>query len=173
MPSPALKRKKRREKMTFWKIYHLLTGNVFFAGEGFDQADAPAMKAAWVGLEGTILPIWVQYRPGTRPAAWWLFAAPERRQRIDGKPHPFDNPERAAKIERVGYVGDMNQLCFGKPNFLIVRDDFDARYETEADFLARLNLLREGEAAASTVEIGAIDLATKVAEAGGVEVEQR
>jgi len=138
------------------------------------------MRKGWKVLRGELLPKWIAEHPGTRPYAWWVFDAPERRRRIgtmhprcpgkdrhtlsesdyelveDGKSHPFANPERTAKVDnwRRQYPDvagrDAYSLHRGVPACLLVRDDFYARYESEAAYLHRLGLLTESERAIFT-----------------------
>jgi hypothetical protein len=93
-----------------------------------------AMKEAWEHLRERIMEVWKVEFAGTRPYAWWQFEAVEYRQRVDGKPHPFDNPERE----------DM-QLYIGKPRMMIGKDDFMAEYEGELEYLLRLGLVEADE----------------------------
>lgn len=93
--------------------------------------DDDILRAAWSEVGGEILAEWIAENPGTRPAGWWSFSAPERRRRINGA-HPLDNPARPAGF---------NELRFGKPRCLCCLDDFEATFESETDFLRRLNLL--------------------------------
>ncbi|NQU23106.1 MAG: hypothetical protein HQ567_17650 [Candidatus Nealsonbacteria bacterium] len=151
---PRVKRKSKRRRLTGYTeahVKHLLTGHDFF-GEGF-RGDRAAMRQAWEALGSDLLGDWINEHPGTRPYAFWVFDAPERRRRIDGKAHPFDNPERQAHVERIAetpearpdYRETMYQLSYGTPNSLCMRDDFEAEYETELDYLDRLGLLTENE----------------------------
>ncbi len=87
----------------------------------------------------------------TRPWAFWCFDAPEPRRRINGV-HPFENPERKEAITAAlekwpGHVlyTSANELTHGKPAHLIVDDDVSAKYETEREYLTRLNLLTDHE----------------------------
>lgn len=91
--------------------------------------------------------------PGSRPWAWWKFDAPEpMRRRIDGKPHPFDNPEREAWVrkwhpdaDRGDHWGGPYALRFGLPSIYCVPDDWEVRHESEADYLERHGLLTDDE----------------------------
>jgi hypothetical protein len=38
-----------------------------------------ALREIWTELREELLDIWIAERPGTRPAAWWLFDAPRWR----------------------------------------------------------------------------------------------
>jgi hypothetical protein len=62
--------------------------------------DDDAIRDAWAELQPTILPDWIRKRPGTRPWFWWKLQEPNRRERIDGKPHPFDNKARSLHIAK-------------------------------------------------------------------------
>ena len=116
------------------------------------------MARAWQFLRPQLLAEWITLPtragdhggPGTRPAGWWVYDAKQRRQRIDGKPHPFDNPERQAKIAAVlaqypQRAPDFDYLFYGLPCPLVIPDDFAAAFETEFDYLNRLGLLLPGE----------------------------
>lgn len=139
-----------------WKKYHLLSGHDFFGdGYGRDNLNDPErldeMRQGWEDFRDELLPEWIAHFPRSRPYAWWVFDAPERRQRIDGKPHPFDNPERNAIIEsnREKYPSspmDACRLSFGRPTIYLCGDDGVAQYETESAYLERLGLLFPGEA---------------------------
>ncbi|MFA9477109.1 hypothetical protein ACERK3_02260 [Phycisphaerales bacterium AB-hyl4] len=113
-------------------------------------------RRAWEVLRDDLLPEWIADHPGTRPWAWWRYDAPERRQRVDGPPHPFDNPERIEHIEHIAskpkaagdYKQAMYRLYYGRPASLCVLDDFHAVYETEVEYLSRLDLLTADEVVA-------------------------
>lgn len=136
-------------------LRELLRGSCFFPDVGF-RGNVEAMHRAWRAVRGEVLRQWTQAHPGTRPHAWWRFDAVERRQRIDGKPHPFDNPERQALVDKIAaqpgtsptYGAAMYALSWGKPCSLCLRDDFAAVYETERQYLERLDLLTADERAA-------------------------
>lgn len=140
-------------------------GHMFFGPSGYDgrslfkSASLRAeMAGAWQFLAPQMLRDWIRMQPrpgdhggaGTRPAAWWVYDARERLQRVDGKPHPFDNPERQAKI--AGIVAqyphravDFDYLFYGGLGNYIVPDDHTAIFETEYEYLKRLGLLLPGE----------------------------
>lgn len=121
--------------------------------------DDDAIKAAWESLKATILPAWIRERPGTRCWGSWHCEFPERRQRIDGKPHPFDNKERSlhvARTDRPDFWKKAYSLRFGMPSAFIPPFDSDLLhdfmenilhgreseiFEQEWSYLARLNLL--------------------------------
>lgn len=139
----------RRDEMGDEHRRVLLTGHDY--GSVFQ--DASERRGTWDELRDELLPTWIAANPGTRPWAWWAFDAPERRQRVNGL-HPFDNPERFAQLKRLHADASVQTrsaqtaLFFGKPRMLITRDDFTAKYETEPQYLRRLDLLTEAEAEA-------------------------
>jgi hypothetical protein len=116
-------------------------------GPGGDFTDYDALRAGWEILRGELLPKWIAEHPGTRPYAWWLFDAPERRQRTDGVQHPFDNRVRRQRIEAAGEGLKKTgyELYYGRPRALVVKDDFEAEYESEMAYLMRLDLLTDAE----------------------------
>lgn len=163
-----------------------------FGDDRSKPCDRDAMREAWEALRDELLQEWIAEKPGSRPWAWWTFDAPERRRRIgtwrvrdgaakdpitrqfadtdyelveDGKPHPFDIPERQAYVrdwaaEYPEPASTANRLTFGKPSAHVGYqvdgqlswDDFDAAYETEAMFLKRLDLFTAEELAILTAE---------------------
>ena len=164
MPRIYRRPKQRRAGYTATNLGQLLRGCIFVG----DELGADALRRAWADLRGELLPAWIAEHSGTRPAAWWQFDSPERRRRIDGKPHPFTVPARNAWIEKYRSPADdptdhrrgAYRLTFGKPSILIpydppTFDDFDSEYELEANYLARLQLLGDDERAALVVECAA------------------
>jgi len=93
---------------------------VFFMLEG-------ELQKAWDASRDDVLAGWTQTNPGTRPVHWWIFDAPELRQRISGKPYH----------ETLAYAPAFN---LGIPE----RSD-PADYESQAAFLKRHKLLLPGE----------------------------
>ena len=127
------RRKRRTNKYNEWHLHQLATGHCYIAGTAFDD-DMEALQVAWEQLRDRFMEVWKAEFAGTRPHAWWKFDAPERRQRIDGNPHPFDNQERK----------DF-QLRYGKPRMLVLTDDFMAEYEGQLEYLLRLGLIEPEE----------------------------
>jgi len=153
MPRVNRKRKKKTSGYTTWHVKQLEHGHDW--GNGFG-GDVEAIREGWKIFHEQILQDWIRgepdYRregpgPGSRPWAWWEFDAPERRQRTDGKTHPFDNPERKLHVQECGGPDDdlLYKLYHGKPECLCIHDDFFADYESEFDYLQRLDLLLPGE----------------------------
>lgn len=146
MPRP--RRRARGRRLNGYTLHHLMqleSGHVHFVGRGFATADDA--RAGWEDLRDDLLARWLAMYPGTRPSAWWTFDAMERRRRIDGKPHPFDNADRLKRPAFAVGTADPWALHFGKPRIMATRDEFDAVYESEHDYLVRLDLLTADEAA--------------------------
>ena len=126
--------------------YDLFGDRAFGNGDDFD---ADAAKVAWELLRDTLLPRWIKERPGTRPAAWWLFDAPDpkRRERVDGGVHPFDDKKRALDVARSDHPALWRaayRLMFGLPAAFIMPFDRDLKeesYEPEWSYLVRHKLL--------------------------------
>lgn len=134
------KTKLRRHSVRSWTADHyriLQRGNDYFgAFAGPDgERDAELMQAAWRELGEDITAAWIAERPGSRPYGWWQCAMPEgtRRERIDGRIHPHD---RAGCVHK--------DLHWGRPR-RILAIDLKAEYESEVDYLKRLNLLTPRE----------------------------
>jgi hypothetical protein len=141
-------------------------------GDDLDtQADNPERRAAWEELGPQLLLDWVKEQPFTRPHSWWTFDAPERRRCITG-PHWHDKPETIAHVEELerqypGFKKRHYRLSYGTPNLLGGPGyDFHNQpdYESERDYLIRLDLLttheRELLAAETNITPAAFALAT-------------
>ena len=125
-------------------------------GSGIAQRGYPAFESeqlarhCWEDLRDEVLADWIAERPGTRPYAWWKYDAPERRQCLN-QVHPFDDPEReehiAQMLERSPNMETQSfyELYYGTPGSLVAPNDFSCLFETESDYLARLDLLTEYE----------------------------
>ena len=166
MPRVRKKIKKRESGYNTNHLYFLRKGHDFGDGFGDEFPDHSGKKVnmeevrkAWEIFREEILKDWICEEPGpydlgpgpgTRPWAWWKFDAPELLRRIDGKPHPFDNPERIAEIAKreakyPGFAESANETFYGRPGIYFMPDDFEAVYETQLDLLKRHNLLMPGE----------------------------
>lgn len=159
MPRVTRRAKRRSAGYDEHHVGHLLRGVYLCPGHGFatkprdhsgDFTDYDAMRAAWEILRGELLPAWIAEHPGSRPFAWWKFDAPERRQRTDNVVHPFDDRIRRKHVEDAARMNPSfretaYKLFFGRPCCLCVRDDFEAQYESELQYLDRLGLLTDAE----------------------------
>jgi len=134
-------------------ILQLLQGNGYF-GEPHDFGRADdlaseefiAMREAWQELRTEQMAKWIVDHPFTRPFAWWKFDAPEYRWRIDGPPHPFEHPDWLASVATTeaqypGFRERAMSLYFGRPAITAIPGDFGAKYESDFDYLMRLDLL--------------------------------
>jgi hypothetical protein len=135
------------------------------AFEVFGQKD---QRALWAAHESEFMAGWIAHHPGTRPAAWWAYSAPEPlRRRLGGT-----GTERAAVLGMapdvrfgidVGFLDDEDIEWYsgrakdvhGKVLFPewqadpLTADAYDPqdppRFESQASFLARHGLLTADE----------------------------
>ena len=117
-----------------------------FAMDTLSQNDTEGQCELWRVLKNEILAQHYQRRPGTRPAAWWKFDASELR-RVLGRDVDEDEEGNGHDDGRLPAAQDPNlpdwargKTYFGKP---IVYDGF--LYETEHEYLKRMDLLSTGE----------------------------
>lgn len=148
-------RRESQEVLSSGMKYFLATGHDFRLALETGTSNTPpellerAAAEAWRRHRRDIMDEWISEHPLTRPWAWWAYDAPERRRCLSGT-HPHDNPERERIIrecerEHPGYREQVSRLSYGMPNALMLRSDFDAIYETTADYLERLNLMDPSE----------------------------
>jgi len=157
MPNIKRRTKRRADGYHEFHVMQLQLGfdlwgkcNHWFAAFGNDDDfDRTAAKEAWGVLGEQILRDWTCEHPGQRPAAWSWFEAPERRRRVDGVQHPFDDRVRKKKHDEMPdhYWAKRHayDLHFGVPRIVSGDDMFAAKYESEAEYLERLGLLTEAE----------------------------
>ena len=152
MPRANRRPKKKTKGYTTHHLGKLRHGHDFHFVPGFANDDE--VREGWEIFREQVLFDWIRERqrhlqygpgPGTRPWAWWEFDAPELLRRVDGKPHPLENPERLAHVEKVaqeypGFKQESRKVYFGCSSCLCIPDDFAAEYETTADLLERHNL---------------------------------
>jgi hypothetical protein len=99
----------------------LKDGHDWFWFDGPELTDEE-LAAAWEELGEEITAAFVREHPCRRPWGWWRYSAPEPRRKIrDDAPVDLQHAELYAGVP-VGY-----------------------RWETELEFLSRLNLLTESE----------------------------
>lgn len=150
MPRVMRRAKKRTAGYGEFHIEELLTGLHWPCFDSF-HGDTQERREAWELLRDKLLPKWIAEHPGQRPFAWWAYDAPERRRRLGGRPHPFDNPARWERVEQlreeyphVDY-SDCYGLRFGVPARFVVDGDEQAQYEPEPVYMCRLGLLTDDE----------------------------
>lgn len=167
MPRPKLKSRSRagyndehKEALTYGYDWFRVFAAVY--GEhNLDYYDSPVIderrKEAWEDLRDELMADWISKHPGTRPLAWWTFEAPERRRCINRELHPHDEPTRLeweAKQEPT-HAEHSRRLTRGRPS-IIAGPDFKLdpypRYETELEYLRRLNLLVPAELAQEPIQ---------------------
>jgi hypothetical protein len=150
---PSLRRRcLARREYTADEISQLLTGHEEMGGTGFGCAfrceiDLDAANEAWQALRDELLPEFIAEHPGQRPWAWWAFDAPERRRRLDGV-HPFDIEGEFYEKCPDRLNGPWPPECpmetwFGLPS--PHRFGTFGEYESERQYLTRLNLLTQNE----------------------------
>lgn len=133
---PRLKRHPRG-----WTDEHRLVlqhGSDYFEVFGSDSQQAHTLKRkAWLELGKEILQDWIAEHPGSRPWGWWEFQTPQggRRECLSGT-HPHDDPQNDLPRES----------HFGTPRYLRP-EDMEAQFETQREFLERLQQLRPSEVA--------------------------
>ncbi len=101
--------------------------------------DDDAIKAAWGELGPSIMRQWFRTRAGIRPWAWWHCCGHTygRRERIDARPHPFDDSLRKlhiAKSDNETLWRRAYALNRGMPAAMIPPYDVDVY----ADFMANV-----------------------------------
>lgn len=142
MPRKFRAAKETRE-LNVTQRFALLTGTVWFYQEDFKTEEE--REAAWYDYREELMTYWAQDpdggkwdefanpQPGgpfTRCWAWWKFESKEPRRRIGG--NGIDYPEQG--------------LSFGVPHtFADDYGDDGPQYESERDYLIRLNLLTAEE----------------------------
>ena len=147
MPRPARRNKSRRSGYTTLDIKFLADGphGVPCAMTTAEMSgDEDAIKAAWESLRATIMRDWIRRKPGTRCWGWWRFDSPEKRRRIDGKVHPFDDPARSLAVARTDRPNAWKlayALYLGMPSTHIPPHDADIH----ADFMQNTLHGRESE----------------------------
>jgi hypothetical protein len=83
--------------------------------------------------------------PGTRPWGWWAFPETKIRRVVSGTPDPRDGlPYGAFSGNGFTPASDVKEYLFGLPRHCWHKEE--VVYETQADYLRRLDLLLPGEA---------------------------
>jgi hypothetical protein len=123
------------------------------------QGSLDRLREAWEKVKTEILPEWIRKHPGTRPAAWWEFDAPQ-------EPVPGWPAFHAAQRRRIGGVGvPQHDVIAVAPRFdrgtpcgwfdaegaavfegaIPVDPNNPPTFESEASYLSRLELLTPAE----------------------------
>ena len=129
-----------------WDVFGLVRGSFYDFGLKFcRQHDRDSQRELWELLRDDILREHIAREPGTRPEAWWRHDAPELRpvvgleRRILG-----DETDRLPAGENPNLPEwAKGKTYFGRPS---IADGFC--YETQDEYLKRLNLLTPFELAA-------------------------
>lgn len=143
-------RRRHRDELTLVQREELLTGLAYDGLGGGFNADDDRRAAAWARQADELVGYWIRPRiegrwggdlgsplpagPRRRPAAWWRYDAPEPRRRLGGRGEPADESD----------------LWLGVPAAWLSIDPRDPpRYESQATYLERLELLSPDEAMAA------------------------
>ena len=121
----------RHEGISDSTIRYLLTGAWPVDDDWLDEfvTSEAEIAADWRELGADLVAEHVKAHPGTRPAGWWMFDSPEPRRRLGGTGEPFED-----------------SFARGLPEFWESIDRADPpRFESEAAYLARHNLLSTSE----------------------------
>ncbi len=139
------KRRMDFEVLTGKQEYDLRAGACFFRdtwGNGTDEERQANRRGAWKRFRAAILAKWMADNPGTRPAAWWQYDAPEPwRRRIGGGLASNEDPSAPDWIRNAG-------PSFGLPKYASNDPSNGPIFETEHAYLKRHNLLTADEAKA-------------------------
>ena len=112
-----------------------MIGLLVWADPRYAFDDAEHMRRCWQLNRDALLVLWIQQHPGTRPRIWWAVDSPEPRQRTDGGVHPFNEPE---------YKGS-TATHYGYPRYTDAHCPAHSAYESDRQYLERLDLLLPGE----------------------------
>lgn len=144
---PRVRRKaKRRNDYHPEEIKQLTTGvslmNPRFGTWHRQKINWPVLKAAWRDLESDLLPEWIAENPFTRPVAYWLFDAKQPRLPVVGE-------QKLEALEWSRSQCHFRQYFFFNVNRRLGIDDgsrdSEAAFESEKQYLQRLDLLTDGE----------------------------
>ena len=125
-----------------WDIFGLVRGHFYDVMLKFCREHEPdTQRALWELLRDDILREHIAREPGTRPAAWWLFDAPELRQVVG-----LDRRIMGDETDRLPAGEDPNLPEWARENLLRDARIYDGFvYEDQAEYLERLSLLTEHE----------------------------
>lgn len=108
-------------------------------------------KALWQEFGALVLARWVDEAPGTRPALWWQYDAPEPRRRVGGIGRPLH--EFTAYVVRYAYGVPIDwpeddpdlPAEFRPPCAALIDPNDPPLFESQAAFLDRHDLLSPAE----------------------------
>ena len=150
MPTNRTRRKRTQSsELSESKVEHLLTGRAVMPGFEYPETER---KKDWQKYKDPLMTYWFTEpkdvdeiigfaKPGglfTRPAAWWDYEAPERRKclNMDISKHPvFDDSKQWA----------FDKWAKGIPKVGWRKDGQSPQFETQKEYLIRLDLLTETE----------------------------
>jgi hypothetical protein len=143
---------KYRANEGVFELRGFVTGHFFFTTLFHDEGDEEAKRRIYEAVKAEFVPTHAHHRPGLRPWAWWEWDAPEPRRVIQrdclDPEHDDDCDGSHGDIDRLPAAEDpklpawAKELYFGRPASY---DGF--LYETQYDYLERLNLLYPEEIA--------------------------
>ena len=146
---PRVKRiAKRRREYPPNEIQLLLTGVALttrFGALHKGQGDKAGLRQLWEELRDELLDQWISEHPFTRPFAWLLFDAKEPRLRTVGEQR-IESLEAAQKRG----LGEYRLCHFENLNRRLGAEETrgsEGEWETEKQYLCRLNLLADSERA--------------------------
>jgi hypothetical protein len=125
-----------------------LSLNLRFPIAGEPVWNSQSLEAIWRDYGAEVITEWIADKPGTRPALWWRYIAPEPRQRIGGTGTP--SHEALANAPILAYGVPLSWISAEDVRLLKLRcealDDADPpTFESQASFLARYKLFLPGE----------------------------
>jgi len=157
-----------KQEIEPWMMEYFLTGE-----EPADPWQARAFMAwknprkTWRAIRDEILPEWIRQNPGKRPFAWWIYDAPEQRQRLGGTGTPCDEvlnetpfcafgiPVSWVDAWEVEYYNGRAVDVHGEPigrqhkegsfSGVAIDPEDPPRYESQAAYLKRHGLLTPAE----------------------------
>lgn len=112
-------------------------------GFGFvEQFTEHELRDGWSEVGERLTALHADSHPCTRPWAWWRYDAPERRHCTSGH-HPHDDPVFQSLADNSTAM-DLRELRYGIPRYMR-GEMFNATFESEHEYLDRLNLLFPNE----------------------------
>jgi hypothetical protein len=114
----ATNRTRRRQQRKYHDghVAHLRYGNEFIPGDGFGTPETAAeveaitaeLKTAWPEMRTQVMFEHIEQLPGTRPAAWWQWDAPEPRNQQLHEPEQLTRLGELQPGERSRLIAGLN-----------------------------------------------------------------